>query len=107
MTQPQERTPDVSPGTEVTAEDVVAAEQSQSPDQSQQAGPSTDEPIDAEQVDPERASSERAAETPPQPDAEQMESALRERGRALAPADRYAELRRMEPTEEGAGTSLT
>lgn len=63
-------------------------------------------PVDAEQYDPEHASSERAAETPPQPDAEQMEQALRERG-PLGPADPYARQRLQQPTEDGPGTSLT
>lgn len=68
--------------------------------------PGPGEPVDAEQYDPEHASSERAAETPAQADAEQMESALRERG-PLAPDDPYAVQRRVQETELGPGTSLT
>lgn len=64
-------------------------------------------PIDAEQVDPQHASSELAAETPPTPDAEELESALREGVGSLGPADEFAEQRRVQPTEPGPGTSLT
>jgi hypothetical protein len=63
------------------------------------------ETLDAEDVDPEHARSELAGETPPHPDAEKMESALREGG-PLA-GDPYAEARRVQPTEPGPGTSLT
>lgn len=64
-----------------------------------------DPQVDPELAAPESAMSERAAETPAQPDAEQMESALREGG-ALGPADDYAAQRRQQPTEPGPGTSL-
>ena len=72
----------------------------------QEQGPTHAEPVNAEQVDPEHASAERAAETPPQADAEEMEAALREHG-ALGPSDPYAARRRLAPTEDGPGTSLT
>lgn len=70
------------------------------------AGSNQDGPVDAQAYDPEHARSELAGETPPQADAEAMESALRERGRPLA-GDPYARARRVAPTEEGPGTSLT
>ena len=66
----------------------------------------TDQPVDAEQVDPEHASSERAGETPPHPDAEEMESALREGGPLLDDSE-VEEARRQQATEPGPGTSLT
>ena len=65
----------------------------------------TQQPVDAQQVDPDHARSELAGETPPHPDAEQMESALREGG-PLASED-LTEQRRRQPTEPGPGTSLT
>jgi fatty-acid peroxygenase len=60
------------------------------------------DPADAPGAEPDSA---RAAETPPHPDAERLESALREAG-TPGPADAYAEQRRQRPTEEGPGTSL-
>ena len=66
-----------------------------------------DGPVDAEAVDPEHARSELAAETPPHPDAEEMESALRERGPLVADDERARQAQWAQPTEPGPGTSLT
>lgn len=52
-----------------------------------------------------QADSLRAAETPPQPDAEKMEAALRERGPLVSDRERQQALRE-QPTEDGPGTSL-
>lgn len=65
------------------------------------------EPIDAEQVDPEHAKSELAGETPPHPDAEEMESALRQGGPLWKESEAEQAARRKQPTEPGPGTSLT
>jgi hypothetical protein len=67
------------------------------------------QPVDAQQVDPQHARSENAGETPPHADAEEMESALRDRGEALVTDadDELAQARRRQPTEDGPGTSLT
>ncbi|RJK93810.1 hypothetical protein [Vallicoccus soli] len=56
-----------------------------------------------------RYDSSLAAETPPQPDAEQMEAALREGGPVLLPHEERAKLHRAEEpsVEDGPGTSLT
>jgi hypothetical protein len=59
----------------------------------------------ADETDP-RADSLRAAETPAQPDAEQMESALREHGPLVTDEDHQRAVRE-QPTEDGPGTSLT
>ena len=61
-------------------------------------------PEEAEQRDPEHASSERAGETPPQPDAERLESALREGGPVMG--DPHEDDAKQAPLDPG-GTSLT
>ena len=53
-----------------------------------------------------QADSLRAAETPPHPDAEAMESALREGG-PLVTDEEHEQAVRAQPTEDGPGTSLT
>jgi hypothetical protein len=65
-----------------------------------------DESGDPQDYNPRHARSEEAGETPAQPDAENMEGALREGG-PLGEADPYAAQRRSAPTEDGPGTSLT
>lgn len=69
----------------------------------------TDGPISPEEVErlhPE-ARTDRAAETPAQPDAEQLESALREGGPLVHDDPEVIQARRELPTEDGPGTSLT
>ena len=60
-------------------------------------------PEDAERRDPEHASAERAGETPPQPDAERLESALREAGPLMG--DPHQDDAKLAPLDPG-GTSL-
>jgi hypothetical protein len=60
------------------------------------------DPADAPDAVPD---SERAAGTPPHPDAERLESALREGAGSLGPTG-DAGPRRSRPTEDGPGTSL-
>lgn len=64
-------------------------------------------PEQAEATDPEHASADRAAEPPAQPDAEQMEAAMREKGFLVTDDPAALQARRELPTEDGPGTSLT
>ena len=64
-------------------------------------------PSTAPDADNPQADSLRAAETPPQTDAEEMESALRERGAPLVSDEEHEQAVRAQPTEDGPGTSLT
>lgn len=64
-------------------------------------------PDDAQRLDPQHARSEQAAETPAQPDAEAMESALREGGFLGSESAEDERRRREQSTEDGPGTSLT
>ncbi|NHC13770.1 hypothetical protein [Motilibacter deserti] len=52
------------------------------------------------------ADSDAAAKPPAQPDAEQMESALREGGPLVRDDPAREQARRAQPTEDGPGTSL-
>jgi hypothetical protein len=63
-------------------------------------------PEDAADYNPRHARSEEAGETPPHADAERMEAAMREHGPLVTDADTEAR-RRLQPTEDGPGTSLT
>lgn len=106
MSQPEQRVADVSSGTEVTPEQVTRGEATLAGAGDPGPAAGSAPVVDAEAYDPQHARSELAAETPPQPDAEDMEAAMRERGRPLV-TDPYAGRRRAAATEDGPGTSLT